>query len=56
MAALTDAGAVPLAVTDMTFPEIGLVHMEVVNDVNKTPRECRDGYDSFHGPTPTDTW
>ena len=30
--------------------------MEVVNEVNVTPRECRDGYGSFHGPTLTDTW
>ena len=53
---LIDVGAVPLAVTDMTFPEIGLVNMEVVKEVNVTPMECRDGYGSFHGSTLTDMW
>ena len=53
---LTDAGAVPLAVTDMTFPEIRLVNMDVANEVNVTPRECGDGYSSFHGPALTDAW
>ena len=38
------------------FPEIGLVNMEMVNEVNETHRECRDGYGSVHGPTLTDTW
>ena len=56
MTDLTDAGAMPLAVTDMTFPEIGLVNMEVVNEVNANSRECRDGYGSFHGSTLPDTW
>ena len=39
MTDLTDAGAVLLAVTDMTFPEIGLVNMEVANEVNVTPTQ-----------------
>ena len=51
---LTDAGTMPLAVTDMMFSEIGLVHMNVADEVNVTPRECGDGYSSCHGPALTD--
>ena len=40
----------------MTFPEIELVNMDVANEVNVIPRECGDGYGSFHGPALTDTW
>ena len=46
---LADVGAVPLAVTDITFPEVGLVCMDVVNEVDVTPGKCGDDYGSLHG-------
>ena len=53
---LAYVGDVPLAVTDMAFPEVGLVCTDVANEVDVTPGKCGDEYGSYHGTALTDMW
>ena len=53
---LADAGTVPLAASDMTFPEIELVTGTVVCGGEVTPMTIIENYDGFPGSEGTDMW
>ena len=53
---LADAGAVPLAAPDMTFPAIGLVIGTVACEGDATPTTISDNYGSIPGSKWTDMW
>ena len=53
---LADAGVVPLAAPDMTFPAIGLVTGTVACEVDATPMTFSDNYCSVPGSEWTDMW